>query len=117
MNTKTPEASPSKQYYEAVTASELPERNGDYTVKTIYGEIKEIQYNAGSSDSRWKAIVAHWLRPIDLTLHDREVADKAWEAGQKRLKHEFPDVERNAFDWILDEKNAPKKEEYLNSIK
>lgn len=120
-----------KQLFEAVDVKtgELPEPDAkpfeNYSIKVLgvnsVGRYFKCQY--GFDFKQWYSEEGEEISPpvkylIPTTLTDviKEVAEMAWEAGQKRLKHEYPDAPRSAFDWQLDEKNAPDKTEFINSL-
>lgn len=97
-----------KQYFETVDVStgELPEENGSYLVICKKGYAPYFNTSAFHKEkvyagSNWDMDgVTHWLRPFDISAHDREVAGESWDACR---------------NWIVDE-SCPDKEEYLNSL-
>lgn len=56
-----------------------------------------------------------WQEELTSSFLD-EVRGEAWEAGQKRLKHEFHSESRTPAQWSIDEFESPDKETFISSF-
>lgn len=88
---------PTKQLYEVVDASiELPDVSGTYPVQYGSCRIPNDSCYFNKADNYWNFTfgqkVKFWLRPFDLSAHDREVEGKAFVPTINHLSYSYTDL-------------------------